>query len=209
MGDDVHMNTADGSAGKAGDAVRRLFFALWPPSPVVESLVRIARDYAGKFGGRATDKRTIHLTLAFLGDVPASGVPALVEAVHRISLPPFELSIDRLGGWAHNRLMWAGTTQVPDGLSALAEGLRACAQNLGYPLEHRPYTPHITLVRKLPSFSPEAPLPAIEPMRWSCDAFSLIDSRPGDPVARYRSLADFRLQPNDAPDTGGAKSLLR
>lgn len=209
MDDDVDMNPADSPAGKEGEAVLRLFFALWPPSPVVESLARVARDYAGAFGGRATDERTIHLTLAFLGDIPASGVPALVKAARRISLPPFDLSIDRLGGWAHNRLMWAGTTQVPGGLSALAESLRACVQDLGYPLERRPFTPHITLVRKLPSFSPEAPLPPIEPMRWSCDAFSLIDSRPGDPLARYRSLADFRLLPNEAPDAGGAESLLR
>lgn len=209
MDNDEGITVMDPSAGKEGEAVRRLFFALWPPSPVVKSLVRIARDYAGAFGGRATDERTIHLTLAFLGDIPASGVPALIEAARRISLPPFELSIDRLGGWAHNRLMWAGTTQVPGGLSALAESLRGCVQNLGYPIERRPFTPHITLVRKLPSFSPDAPLPPIEPMRWSCDSFSLIDSRPGDPAARYRSLADFRLQSNEAPDAGSAESLLR
>jgi 2'-5' RNA ligase len=39
---------------------------------VAGRLAAIAGEAAARFGGRATRRDTIHLTLAFLGDVPES-----------------------------------------------------------------------------------------------------------------------------------------
>lgn len=47
-----------------------IVFVLWPPMDAAEQLAAVARVTATRFGGKPTLVKTIHLTLAFLGDVP-------------------------------------------------------------------------------------------------------------------------------------------
>lgn len=47
----------------------RLFFALWPSPAAAERLASAATDAAARLGGRPTRLETLHLTLAFLGEV--------------------------------------------------------------------------------------------------------------------------------------------
>ena len=83
----------------------RLFFALWPPAPVARSLANQADALAERSGGRATRRETIHLTLAFLGDVGEAQLPEVLETARAVAAAPFELKLDRLGFWRHNRLI--------------------------------------------------------------------------------------------------------
>jgi len=48
----------------------RLFFALWPPTAAAEQLTDIANSISKQLGGKPTRQDTVHLTLAFLADVP-------------------------------------------------------------------------------------------------------------------------------------------
>ena len=61
----------------------RLFFALWPPLEVAEQLAGVARAVAQQFGGKPTRQETLHLTLAFLGEVPDDRMSLLMQTARR------------------------------------------------------------------------------------------------------------------------------
>jgi 2'-5' RNA ligase len=147
-----------GAEQKIKPATARVFFALWPSPALASELVGLATVAAERYGGRSSRPDTIHLTLAFLGEVPESALPTLCALAASIKAPPFELVIDRLGFWPHNHLLWAGcsTTPVPlqDMVLALQKSLIAAGFNPDR--ADRPFTPHLTLLRKVPVISSPA-----------------------------------------------------
>ena len=62
----------------------RLFFALWPAREMADALTDWAAPIAGQSGGRLTRAETIHMTLAFLGNVPDSSLPRACAAARRM-----------------------------------------------------------------------------------------------------------------------------
>lgn len=171
----------------------RLFFALWPSSEAAESLASVARDCALRFGGRPTRAETVHMTLAFIGEQPDTGLDKIVAAAGSVVFAPFDVQLDRLGVWRHNRLLWAGCRAVPEALSALAEGLHfALAQaEVRFEAESRPFNPHVSLLRSVPaSVFPVSP-PSLVPRVWRCERFVLIASQGLPDGAGYRSVAEF------------------
>lgn len=177
-------------------ATARIFFALWPPADVAGRLAAIAGEAAARFGGRATRRDTIHLTLAFLGDVPESRLAELGDVAASVRGSAFELSLDRLGFWQHNHLLWAGG-ETPAALTALHGALGKALAGSGFKVdgEGRHFAPHITLVRKLPPTCQLAagqaiPLPALA---WSCQRFFLVRSQLSSAGPDYLILRDFSL----------------
>jgi 2'-5' RNA ligase len=73
----------------------RLFFALWPSPAAAERLASAATDAAARLGGRPTRLETLHLTLAFLGEVADERVPGLLALATNLPAAPFELRIDQ------------------------------------------------------------------------------------------------------------------
>lgn len=176
---------------------RRLFFALWPDAALANGLAAVASSAAAHFGGRPTRRETLHLTLAFLGDVVESRVPAVIDAGHRVVAAPFSLTPDRLGYWLHNRLLWAGCAPVA-GLDQLHSKLALALVEAGQALPGRQtlFTPHLTLVRKLPTD------PAMDAVRsfplgdlteWRCASFCLVQSRLTASGSLYEVLAEYPL----------------
>ena len=174
----------------------RLFFALWPSPETVEALAGVASEGARRLGGKATQAETIHLTLAFLGEQPAECLPEVMAAARTVRTAPFELVIDQLGVWRHNRLLWAGCQSLPGELTALVEGLRVALHQVAirFDEEHRRFMPHLTLVRKLPEAAFPPSLPPISPLVWHCDRFVLVESVLSTSGPSYRALADFTLE---------------
>jgi 2'-5' RNA ligase len=181
----------DRHAGKGA----RVFFALWPPAEGAERLGGIARATAANHGGRATRPETIHLTLAFVGDVPEARLPDLVDAAAGVRGQPFDLGLDQVGFWTHNRLCWAGTSAPPAALAELAGALRTALRGAGFPIERErgAFVPHVTLVRKTASAVPAQPIaPAVA---WPCAAFVLVRSRLSVHGSAYEVLREFPLVP--------------
>ena len=167
----------------------RLFIALLPPPPVVQALERLSVAAVAHFEGRATQPETLHLTLAFLGEVAPEMLSAVECACAEIANDPalaggFELRLDRLACWRHNRLLWAGCQMPPEALLRLAEGLR---QRLSEPGGcHVGMTPHVTLVRRVAAVdratevSCEALLADVCPQGlpvWPVGGLALVESR--------------------------------
>jgi 2'-5' RNA ligase len=163
---------------------------------LAEQLANIAESAAKHFGGKPTRPETIHLTLAFLGNVPEARLPELGALGKRLVAPAFDLHLDRLGFWQHNRLLWAGAAALPP-LAALAAALQRqlleagfCPANAG-----RVFFPHVTLIRKVPAGSTpdlgQVVLPEFLP--WTCREFVLVRSRLSTVGAAYGEIGRFPL----------------
>jgi RNA 2',3'-cyclic 3'-phosphodiesterase len=118
---------------------RRLLHQAVAPLRVLELPVRwVAED-------------ALHLTLKFLGEVPAERLPELGEATASAAAAaePFELRIAGLGAFPslrRPRVLWAGIQATPP-LAALQRRVEEAFADLGFPPEARDFAPHLTLGR--------------------------------------------------------------
>ena len=186
-------------AASAGPETARVFFALWPPPEVARRLAGIAHDQAARHGGKATRADSVHLTLAFIGDVPASQLPDLVAAAERVKASSFALALGTCGYWSHNRLAWAGCEEVPAALVQLVRQLAKSLRQAGFRVDRASddFVPHLTLVRRQ---ADAAPAPPIEPaIAWQCDEFVLVRSRLSAAGSSYEKLHSFPLDPQQDP----------
>lgn len=175
---------------------QRVFLALWLPPALADTLSRTARELTRGSGGRPTRASTMHLTLAFVGDVPHEQVEALVRLVPAVQGSAFRLTIDRVGAWRHNGIAWAGPSIIPAPLTALRNAAEHALDRAGIPFDHRPFRPHVTLARHV-----ERPLPAsvaIGELAWDVSEVVLVRSgQDAQGAARYEVLATGALQPVD------------
>ena len=174
----------------------RLFFALWLPEELAQTLAEQAHLLARQYGGTATRQETIHLTLAFLGEVDEARLPSVLQAAHAVSAAPFALTVDRLGFWRHNRLLWAGCSAPAPGLLVLVESLRERLRASSIACDEAPrFAPHLTLVRKVRAYQHRGPpdLPTLEPLGWPCGSFFLVRSQPTSAGSGYFTVAEFPL----------------
>ncbi|MBL8429708.1 MAG: RNA 2',3'-cyclic phosphodiesterase [Dechloromonas sp.] len=179
-------------------ATARVFFALWPSPEVAERLGTIADNAALAFGGRATRRDTIHLTLAFLGNVAEARLPDLASAAASVRVAPFAIGIDQLGFWSHNHLIWAGCGTPVAALGELSVQLRKALARAGFRVggEGRDFVPHVTLVRRVPEATAPTerrPLPAIAPLVWRNAHFVLVRSTLSALGSSYRIIGEFPL----------------
>lgn len=175
-------------------STRRLFFALWPDEPTARAAHRAAQGIAEKVGGRVMRPESLHLTLAFLGQVDEALLPALLSLGQDAAsaTQPFALRFDQLGHWPHNRIVQASCRETPAELPRLVQKLRIELGELGLPVDPRPFFPHLTLLRKVGSatLAPElAP-----PIGLAADALQLIESMPQTVGPyRYQALAQWPI----------------
>lgn len=94
----------------------------------------------------------IHLTLKFLGSVPAERLREVVRAVQRAAVPaqPIPLELTVLGCFPNERaprVVWAGLKQVPEELRILQQRVERELVAIGFAAESRPFAPHFTMGR--------------------------------------------------------------
>lgn len=171
-----------GAAARAGTATQRLFLALWPGAALRASLtaLRDLQPWPQRAAPVASER--LHLTLHFLGEVPAARVPPL-QAALAVPLARFVLPLDCVACWAGGLVVLEASRPPPALLAlhaALADALRAA----GLPASGRALRPHVTLARHAVGHRPRAPARAL---RWPVTGFELVRSRLG-PVPRYERL---------------------
>lgn len=164
-----------------------MFFAVWPPAAAARALHAVAVEY-GKRGGRVMRRETLHLTLAFLGDIAVDRLPELGRVAGAIAAAPFELTLDRLGCWRHNRILWAGGDSRP--LAAVASQLSAGLRAAGFGLEARPFVAHLTLLRDAACSEPPV---LAKPVAWEVSEFVLVQSHRSSAGAHYETIGRWPL----------------
>jgi 2'-5' RNA ligase len=142
-----------------------------------------------------------HLTLLYLGTVPADRVPELVAAAAPAvaAAPPMALRLaggGRFGTRRRPQVAWTGLDGDVAPLTDLAGRLGAVARSLRLPVEDRPFRPHLTLGRWRPGQPADGELPerleAYRGPEWPVTEVRLLESRLG-PRPTYESLATWPL----------------
>lgn len=173
------------------EATRRVFLALWPGDDVAGRLADLAAAAHAMRGGRQMRSDTLHLTLAFLGDVAECRLPALCAAMATVRGEAFSLRIDRLGYWAHNHIVWGGCASTPPQLLRLVADVREALAGAGFAnAGEAAFVPHLTLLRKA---RPSAALPDFAPIDWPVAGFVLVASTLSPEGPAYVKLAAWPL----------------
>lgn len=94
----------------------------------------------------------IHLTLKFLGNVPAQRIDGIGQALKRActGFGPFTLTFGGLGCFPsarRPRVVWVGVQGDTETLARLQEAIEEEVAPLGFPTEKRGFSPHLTLGR--------------------------------------------------------------
>lgn len=167
----------------------RLFFALWP-----DEATRVALNQTGKWlhqhwGGRRMRADTLHLTLAFLGSTPVDQLDVLVACADAVQTSVFELVLDQVGYWRHNRIGWLGASETLSQHVELVAALNGALQAAGFPVDARPHVPHVTLLRNTLG----GEMPTCAPVRWPIKDFVLVKSATESSGAQYEVIRRWPL----------------
>lgn len=170
----------------------------------LDSFLEVRRE-AAPFRWAPVDQ--IHLTLAFLADVPDRTLDELAERLERAARKRRTLSTRICGGGAfpnpaRARVLWAGL-ELTDGdageLRRLATGARSAATKAGIEVDGQRFRPHLTLARM------RAPVEATNWVRlfdgyagppWPLEEIELVASHLGEGPRnrpRHEVVAKFPL----------------
>lgn len=101
----------------------------------------------------------VHLTLKFLGNIPAIQVTEISDTIAAAArgVPPFRLEVARLGAFPNlkqPRVLWVGIRGELTTLLQLQQNIDSGLTALGFTQEERPFAPHLTLARLRQTASP-------------------------------------------------------
>ena len=174
---------------------RRLFFALWATAEERRALSAAAAAAVGTSGGRAVPQANLHVTLAFLGQVPAARTTELAALAHRVGTngalagTPLLLQFERLAYWHAPQILVALST-AGAAAAALAAALQREASAAGFLPDLKPFRAHVTVARKVTHAAASTPLPSVS---WKCAEFVLVESRTVATGSVYSVLESYLL----------------
>jgi len=133
----------------------RTFVAIELPQDVIANLEELQADLRRRLQDmpiRWVKPQKIHLTLKFLGGVPADQIDAVAEALRAAceGVSPFEFELAGLGCFPNvrrPRVIWIGVAGDLATLRQLRDAVEEHIAPLGYPTERRAFQPHLTLGR--------------------------------------------------------------
>jgi 2'-5' RNA ligase len=166
-------------------ATLRLFTALWPPASLRDALAALRDRWQWPPGAALVATERLHVTLHFIGQVPASRLPDIATGL-AVEVDPVALHLD-----AARQQVWPGGIavlefDVPQALRAVHARLARALATLDLPVEARPWRPHVTFARKARGATPphdSATLPG-----WKVAGYALVRTVPGrgyETVQRY------------------------
>lgn len=180
----------------------RLFFAIELPPEIQAALGRLKpkeenRDY------RWSEPSLLHVTLAFLGEQPSERLELLqqVGASAASGARPAALHLGAAGSFGGHkapRVLWVGLDGDLDGLSHLQARLDAELHQAGFPVEDRPFRPHVTLARRRETAHGGPPVgwppqDRVSHAKFTIDHVTLFQSRLSPRGPMYTPVFEFPL----------------
>jgi 2'-5' RNA ligase len=181
----------------------RLFIGIQIPQTIRSTFASLLKDFraiAPQVKWVRADN--LHVTLKFLGETQLAKLGALQVVLAAVrSAEPVNLEFRGLGFFPNEkrpRVFWAGA-EASANLKSLAADIDQAVHRLAFPLEDRPFTPHLTLARfHLPGIPPKL-LQAIQEKSaqsfgsFRAGEFHLIESKLKPTGAEYTTLQTFRF----------------
>ncbi len=161
----------------------RCFIAAWPDAATRLALAALADDVRQRIEHRRASRvEDLHLTLAFIGEMPSEGAPTLAAAIAKMRFSPFVLRLDRLGFFAEAGVVWiGGSNAMTQPLVQLAGRARAVLDTMNIEYDARPLAPHVTLLRGVK----RCDVASVVPIDWRVDSIALYRSAPQSAGSRY------------------------
>jgi len=198
------------------DRQMRLFIATDPPEEARQVLAATICDLEQAIpnGVRWVQPHRIHLTVKFLGNVPATMVDDLLAAMQQAASDfqdgRFNLSLSKLGVFPDRirpRVLWAGVQGDLGCLENLHRAVDRGVSRLGFSLDRGPFRPHFTLGRPRNAVSKPglgvigdtiAGWPSLPPVTWEVDSVHLMHSVAEPGRIEYILLGSSSLRRFDA-----------
>lgn len=159
-------------------------------------------------GMRILARDELHLTLHFLGELPAHDLETARAALETVKTRPFAVTIQGVGIFPserHAKALWAGVAANSE-LTDFHRAIGAVVTDaIGFRPEDRPYSPHVTLARLDEPVPPEVIDRYLDENqgfaipRVPIDRFVLYSSRFDGKIPKYQEEAVFPLDPTISP----------
>ena len=137
---------------RTGDVIRT-FVCIEIPQSIKDRIGELQNELR-KSGASVTWTKpsNVHLTLKFLGGVPALRIEPVSKAVERAAsaISPFEIEVAGTGCFPSvrsARVLWVGLSNVPDAMKQLYSNIESELEREGFPREKRKFSPHLTIGR--------------------------------------------------------------
>jgi len=183
----------------------RLFIAIEIPQEIRGAYSALLKEFRGIAPQvKWVRAENLHVTLKFLGETQLDKLPELRNALAEVRSPePVQLEFRGLGFFPNEkrpRVFWGGMG-ASSNLQSLAATIDQAAHRLGFPLEDRAFTPHLTLARfQSPGIAPQL-LEAIRVRNshafgsLTAASFHLIESKLKPAGAEYTTVQTVRFAP--------------
>ncbi|HEX7498453.1 MAG TPA: RNA 2',3'-cyclic phosphodiesterase [Candidatus Limnocylindrales bacterium] len=146
----------------------------------------------------------LHLTLRFLGATPDERQAEIASALETAAagIVPFRIVLSGGGAFPNAsapRVLWIGIAEGTDHLAGLVDRLNGGLAPLGWPVETRPFTPHLTLARTDGVAGADEHARVLTEaaqdvqLTWQADRIVLYKTLVGRGPVHYQSLAEARL----------------
>jgi 2'-5' RNA ligase len=137
------------------EALDRLFVGVPIPPGALAACAALLDGVRALHGGRGVrwvSTANLHLTLRFLGELPASREAAMGGAVEATAVgrAPFEVVLAGAGAFPGDRrprAIWLGVERGAEELGDMSRALDAALVSTGMPSDDRPFRPHLTVAR--------------------------------------------------------------
>ena len=179
----------------------RLFVAIEIPEDTRAAIVSLLKEFrAVSPQTRWVRPESMHLTLKFLGETDLTRLGQVQSALLAIhSAQPVSIEFRGLGFFPNAkrpRVFWVGI-HSSEALAGIVGEIDQALHKLGFPLEDRPFTPHLTLARFNDSFLSAALQTAVKQKAtatfgtFTAKELHLIESQLKSSGAEYTTLQSF------------------
>lgn len=166
--------------------MKRLFFALWPDQST-RSVCLKAQQALMIDDAKPVAADNFHVTLLFLGSVNDSQQTMIERAASQLSIGDVHLYFDKPVFWKKPAVGCLVASQFNHQLAQIAEHLRNIAITQDITIDQRPFTPHVTLFRKL-----KTPIKQrFDGCDWHSTGFCLVESCTNKQGVEYRVIRQW------------------
>jgi 2'-5' RNA ligase len=168
----------------------RLFFALWPAQSTREDLAAAGAVLSVAAPARPVRVGNFHLTVAFVGLVPAESLERVRLVGREVKARAIELRFDAYEYWPKPEVVVAAARVIAPALQALWDDLHRALAAAGFELRIKRLRPHVTLMHHVGA---DPQLPAFRPFTWLARDLCLVRSETGADQSVYTVVDTWSL----------------